>query len=103
MSRRINHFSWLRHASPVASTTRGNRIVATRTKNRIVLEGMNTYGISVMLADEMIDPTQPVTVMVNGEIGFSGIVSRRPAAVLESIMENIDPEQVFTYRIDLEE
>jgi len=97
-----NFFSWLRHAQPIASTSRGNRIVATQAKNRVVLEGMNLYGVSVMLSDEMIDPKRPVTVVANGETRFSQIVTRRPAAVLESIMENIDPEQVFAYRIDLE-
>ncbi len=98
-----NLFSWLRHAQPIASTSRSNRIVATQAKNRIVLKGMNLYGVSVMLADGMIDPKRPVTVVVNGETRFSRIVVRRPAAVLESIMENIDPEQVFAYRIDFQE
>jgi predicted esterase len=98
-----NHFYWLRHAGPVASTSRGSRVVATREGNRFEIEGANTAGISVMLAEGMCDPTMPVTVVVNGEPSFSGVVQRRPAAVLESIMENIDEQQVFAYRIDLEE
>ena len=97
------YFSWLRHGSPMNTRSRSNRIVAKRSKNRIELECMNLYGISVMLAEEMIDAEKPVTVVVNWETKFTGILQRRPAALLESIVENIDPEQVFAYRIDLEE
>ena len=74
---------------------------ATRIRREI--EGTNLFGLSVMLADEMIDPEQPVTVVVNGETMYSGLVERRPAAVLESILENLDPQQVFAYQVDLEE
>jgi dienelactone hydrolase len=96
-------FSWLRHGSPLNSRSRASRIVATCRKNRIEIESINLFGVSVMLGDEMIDPKRPVTVVVNGETRFSRILLRRPAALLESIVENIDPEQVFAYRIDLTE
>jgi hypothetical protein len=48
----------------------------------------------------MFDAEKPMTVMRNGKPAFSGLVARDPRAMLESIMENVDPEQVFTCRID---
>ena len=98
-----NHFSWLRLGAPIDSNSRGTRIVATNRKNRIEIDGANLFGISVMLSEKMFDPEKPVTVVANGETVFTGLLERRPAALLESIIGNIDPEQVFAYRIDLEE
>ncbi len=98
-----NHFFWLRHGAPLDSRSRNLRIVATYRKNRIEIDGANLYRISVMLSEEMFDSEKPVTVVANGETVFTEILERRPAALLESIIENIDPEQVFAYRIDLEE
>lgn len=89
-------FFWLRktHAS-------GGRIVATISANRVELECASTTGLSILLADQMIDARRPVTVVANGQTVYKDIPRLDPAALLESILENIDPEQVFAYRIDL--
>jgi hypothetical protein len=57
--------------------------------------------LSILLADEMFDVRRPVTVVANGKTVYEDVPRLDPAALLESILENIDPEQVFTYRIDL--
>jgi dienelactone hydrolase len=94
-------FSWLRHGQPTPSLSRRIRIVATCDENRIEVTGQILYGISILLSKDMFDPAKPVTLVVNEETVSSEILIRRPAALLESILENIDPEQVFEYRLDL--
>jgi hypothetical protein len=49
----------------------------------------------------MFDASIPLEVKLNGKQVFKGRVAHDPAAVVESILENIDPNQVFTYRLDL--
>lgn len=94
-------FFWLRKARPAPGRGRSMRIVATIEKNRVALTGSELRGVSVFLAEKMFDSKKPVTVVVNGEERFSDIIRRDPAALVESIVENIDPAQVFAYRIDL--
>lgn len=95
-------FFWLRKARPVATSSRGTRIVAEIRGNEITVETKQARGVSILLADEMFDPKRPVKVVLNGEVKFEGKLERSAVALVESILENIDPEQVFEYRIDLE-
>jgi hypothetical protein len=89
-------FHWLR------SNSIGPRIVATRSRrNRIEVETERTRGVSILLSEKMIDANRPVTVVANGEQVFRGVPEPDPAALLESILEHLDPERVYVYRIDL--
>jgi hypothetical protein len=94
-------FFWLRRASIPETMGRNQRLVATVEKNRVEIDGSVTRGLSVMLSDGMFDAKKPVTVVLNEKVVFEGTPPLDPAAALESILENIDPNQVFTYRIDL--
>lgn len=94
-------FFWLRKRPVFVSTSRTTRLVASCRKNRVEIEGQQTRGLSVLLAERMFDGDEPVTVVVNGETRYEGVPAVDPRALLESILENIDPEQVFAYRIDL--
>jgi pimeloyl-ACP methyl ester carboxylesterase len=93
-------FYWLRMASPFGGSRNG-RIVATIEDNVIEVRGLSTMGLSVLLAEEMFDARRPLAVRLEGKEVFSGLLSRDPRALVESVMENIDPAQVFTYRFDL--
>jgi len=94
-------FFWLRRDRVWRSRGRGTRITASIEKNVVEVTVNRAKGLSILLADEMFDADDPVVVKVNGKETFRDYVQRDPAAILESIMENIDPEQVWTYRIDL--
>jgi hypothetical protein len=89
-------FFWLRKAHPS-----GEETIARISGNRIELQCSDMEGLSILLADAMFDSTQPVSVVVNGETKYEGRPELDPAALVESILDNVDPEQVFTYRIDL--
>ncbi|MHC4859628.1 MAG: hypothetical protein ACYTDY_06020, partial [Planctomycetota bacterium] len=91
-------FSWLRR-SP--RTKLGQCIVASIDRNVVEVSAEAPDGLSLLLADEMFDRKKPVTVLVNGKPRFEGLVDHDPRAALESVIELIDPQQVFTYRIDL--
>jgi hypothetical protein len=93
-------FYWLRMASPFGGSRNG-RIVASIADNVVDIRGVATMGLSVLLAEEMFDPRSPLTIRLEGKVVFSGLLSRDPRALLESVMENIDPAQVFAYRADL--
>ncbi|MEN8151807.1 MAG: hypothetical protein ABFS86_18470, partial [Planctomycetota bacterium] len=94
-------FFWLRKKSVFTSRGRDQRIVATIEKNEIVIDAINKSGLSILLAPKMFKPDQEVVVRHHGQEIFRGKLRRDPAALLESILANIDENQVFEYRIDL--
>jgi hypothetical protein len=94
-------FFWLRKQTVFTSRGRGQRIVATIGKNEIDIKANNRNGLSVLLAPSMFKADRPVVVRFNGTEVFRGFVQRDPAALIESVIGSIDPEQVFEYRIDL--
>ena len=94
-------FFWLRKRPAFKTVGRNTRIVATREEYRIEVKATMANDISILLSQEMYDGNRPLTVVLNGETKFEGFPSIDPRALLESILENIDPEQVFLYRVDL--
>ena len=94
-------FFWLRRDVKFEGRGRNQRLVATIEKNRVEVKGLVTRDLSVLLSNEMFDRKKPLTVILNGKTAYEGRPEIDPAALLESVMETIDPNQVFTYRIDL--
>jgi hypothetical protein len=94
-------FFWLRKQSVFSSRGRGQRIVATIDRNVVEITANQRRGLSVLLSESMFKSDKPVVVRFGGKEVFNGVIQRDPAALLESVLEGIDPEQVFEYRIDL--
>jgi dienelactone hydrolase len=94
-------FAWLRLANPPLHGSRNFRIVAEIEGNEVRIAAPRTKGLSILLSEEMFEPEDPVTVLVNGEERFRETIRPDPAALVESILESIDPERFFAYRIDL--
>ena len=66
-------FYWLRRDVRGESRGRDQRLVATIRKNRVEVNGIVTRGVSVLLAENMFDPDDPLVVTVNGKTAFEGV------------------------------
>jgi len=93
----VKHFHWLRVEKPamfqrLEARIEGNTIEMTMTRIRT--------GFSLLLNDNLIDLTKPVSVRINGEDAFHGLVQPSVTAIIESIDDKLDKKQVYTARID---
>jgi len=57
-------------------------------------------GFSVLLNDKLVDLTRPVTVRINENEAFRGLVQPSVTALLQSIDDKLDDKLVYTARID---
>lgn len=93
----VKQFHWLYVKQPALF----QRIEARITGNTIDLTTLRlNTGFGVLLNDRLVDLTKPVTVQVNGEKAFEGIVQPSITAILESTADKLDKKQVYTARID---
>jgi pimeloyl-ACP methyl ester carboxylesterase len=93
----LKHFHWLRVEKPamfqrLEARIEGNTIEMTTTRIK--------NGFSLLLNDQLVDLTKPVTVRINGEEAFRGLVPPSVTALIESIDDKLDEKQVYTARID---
>jgi predicted esterase len=94
-------FYWVRLERPAGA---GRLVAVNHGDNRFEVTtagGLGGRGLSLLLADDMVDARKPVTVTVDGEEAFAGFALPSAAALLESIAERNDRRCVFTARIDL--
>lgn len=93
----VKQFYWLRVEQPamfqrIEANIKGNTIELVTTR-------LNA-GFSVLLNDQLVDLSKPVTVRVNGEETFRGLLQPSATAILESIVGKLDDKLVYTARID---
>jgi hypothetical protein len=94
----VRMFYWLGCESP----SRG-RVIRAEIKrgNRIEITG-GSAGLTVYLNSKMLNLKDEVTVVVDGQETFKGIVPASLVAIVRSISEKEDPSMVFTHRIVLD-
>lgn len=93
----VQHFYWLYVEKPAMF----QRIEARITGNTIEMAVTRLKtGFSVLLNDQLVDLAQPVTVRINGEEAFRGLVQPSVTALLQSIDDKLDDKLVYTARID---
>lgn len=79
------HFYWLQ--VPADQASKMKKVVATVTDNTISLEGDVPHGITLNLADPLVDLDKPVTVKINGKQVFEAVVPRTEAAISAGLEE----------------
>lgn len=77
-------------------------VKASREGQVIDIETEDVDAITVLLDDQMLDLSQPVTIKFNGQERFSGSVERTIAALAESLAERSDPDAMFAARVRVE-
>jgi hypothetical protein len=93
----VKHFYWLYVEKPAMF----QRIEARITGNAIEISTARlNSGFSVLLNDRLVDLSKPVTVRINGEKAFSGVVQPSITALLQSIDDKLDDRLVYTARVD---
>lgn len=83
-----DQFYWLE--IPRGSAHVGQKITATVSGNDISLEGDVPDGITLHLSDALVNLDAVVTVKINGNQAFKGIVARAPAAISTALKARAD-------------
>ncbi len=84
-----DQFYWLE--IPSGSAKAGQKITATVRGNEISLDGDVPEGTTLHLSDSLVNLDNALTVRVNGEPSFQGVVKRSAAAILEALKSRPDP------------
>lgn len=85
-------FYWL--GAPELAT--GGVIVATAEGQTISLNTDDVSRVDLYLSDELVDLDRPITVVVNSEVEFEGVVRRTRGAVTRSLQSRRDPRLAAT-------
>jgi pimeloyl-ACP methyl ester carboxylesterase len=88
-------FYWLQIPERSAIKDR-QRLVATIRDRTILLEGEISAGLTLRLADQLLDLDQSFQVKANGTEVFSGRVTRTASSILSSLRERVDPASAAT-------
>lgn len=75
---------------------RGRTITASIDGQRITLDSEDLSRITLLLSDDLLDLDQPVEVVANGEMVFSGRVRREQQAIRRSLELRADPRAAAT-------
>ncbi len=88
-------FYWLQIPERSAIKDR-QRLIATIRDRTILLEGEICTGLTLRLADQLLDLDQSFQVKANGTEVFSGRVTRTASSILSSLRERVDPASAAT-------
>ncbi|MBM3848855.1 MAG: hypothetical protein FJ396_01485 [Verrucomicrobia bacterium] len=94
-------FYWLQVPAEVPIGDRA-RLVARVEGQEIVLRGDVPARLRLRLSDRLLDLDQPVRVLANGQVRFSGKVTRQARAMLASLDERADPVSAASAWMDLQ-
>ena len=92
---------WL--AIPRDALVKGQRIRAEVEDQTIRITAEKITKLTVRLSDRLLDLDRPVTVIVNGQEKFSGIVPRTEQAIRDSLSQRADPASAATATISFED
>jgi hypothetical protein len=84
-----DRFYWLEMPPGIAQ--KGQLIRAGVQGQIITLESANVHNVILRLSDSLVNLDQPVTVVADGKIAFSGLVSRSAAMLSQSLEDRADP------------
>lgn len=85
-------FYWLRAIEPVKETT----VVAEVNGQSVMLESEDVARVAVRLRDDLVDLDQVVTISVNGNSVFEGILPRTIGVLYQTLVERGDPALLFS-------
>ena len=94
-----DRFYWLAVA-PGAAKARA-QVVAQVIGQRIEIESAQVSKIRLLLRDDLVDLSQPVTVTFNGRTAFEGIVPRTILSIERTLRERDDPAAVYSAEIEV--
>jgi hypothetical protein len=83
-------FYWLELPAGFAAAA-GQQLVANVQDNQISLSGTVPAGLRLHLDDTLLDLTKPVTVLVDDQQRFHGIVPRTAGALFDDLQQRTDP------------
>ena len=92
-------FYWL--GVPISQAAKGKQIVARYEGNTVEILSSDYTAATIYLSDAMMDLDKPVRVVFGDKVLFEGTVSRKPAAMRQSLRERGDLSYVFPVRIDV--
>lgn len=92
-----NVFAWISIDDPKP----GQRIEAEIQGNRITVTTNNVAAFSILLNQKLVNLRKEVTVVVDGEEKFKGAPTASLSAIVESVAAHLDPERIYTHRIDV--
>jgi predicted esterase len=94
-------FYWVRWERPELGAILQVRALAKNRVEITTLEGSgDVSGLSVLLGKPLVDPAQPVTVVVNGRTAFQGPVAHTFSTLLLTLPA-LDDDLLFDARVDL--
>jgi hypothetical protein len=84
-----DRFYWLE--IPSGSARKGQLLRATAQGQIITLTSADLHNVMLLLSDALLNLDEPVTVVANGKIIFSGPVFRSAAVLFQSLEDRADP------------
>lgn len=94
-----NRFYWL--AVPKGTAKAGQTVEAKVAGQRIEIQATGLKRINLRLSDKLVDLDKPITVIVNGEEKFDGMVHRNAEAIWQSLRERMDRRSVASGIVEL--
>lgn len=94
-----DRFYWV--AVDPSQAKAGDEIVATRDGATITLQTSRPLAVSLLLDDAMLDADQPVTVTQDGQVVFSGPVTRTISTLQQTLHGRGQSDLMFPVRLDV--
>ena len=92
-------FYWL--GVPISQAAKGKKIVARYEGNTVEIISSDYSAATIYLSDSMMDLDKPVRVVLGEKVLFEGSVTRKPAAMRQSLRDRGDLSYIFPVRIDV--
>ena len=92
-------FYWL--GVPISQAAKGKKIVARYEGNTVEIISSDYSAATLYLSDSMMDLDKPVRVVFGEKVLFEGSVTRKPAAMRQSLRDRGDLSYIFPVRIDV--
>jgi len=97
---RYNRNHWIK-IDEISGDDRPALLQIDRNSNLISVEARGIDQFSLLLSPEFIDFTQPVQVIVNNEVQFSGTVEQSAESLLRFASRDLDRSMLFTAELSI--